>query len=105
MAASPDPVLLRFRSALDAAYGDRIERIVLFGSRARGDARLDSDYDVAVFLREIGGVGEEIARLVDLGDDILVDTGAFISAIALPEGSYRDRTGFMAEMRRDGIEL
>ena len=105
MAAPPDPVLLRFRSALDAAYGDRIERIVLFGSRARGDARLDSDYDVAVFLREIGGVGEEIARLVDLGDDILVDTGAFISAIALPEGSYRDRTGFMAEMRRDGIEL
>ena len=105
MAAPPDPVLLRFRSALDAAYGDRIERIVLFGSRARGDARLDSDYDVAVFLREIGGVGEEIARLVDLGDDILVDTRAFISAIALPEGSYRDRTGFMAEMRRDGIEL
>ena len=78
---------------------------MLFGSRARGDARLDSDYDVAVFLREIGGVGEEIARLVDLGDDILVDTGAFISAIALPEGSYRDRTGFMADMRRDGIEL
>lgn len=105
MAAPLDPVLLRFRSALDAAYGDRIERIVLFGSRARGDARPDSDYDVAVFLREIDGVGEEIARLVDLGDDILVDTGAFISAIALPEGSYRDRTGFMAEIRRDGVEL
>ena len=35
-----DPILNRFRTALDALYGDRIERIVLFGSRARGDARI-----------------------------------------------------------------
>ncbi|MGI3900457.1 MAG: nucleotidyltransferase domain-containing protein [Janthinobacterium lividum] len=105
MAVTLDPVLTRFRVALDAAYGDRIERVVLFGSRARGDARPDSDYDVAVFLRDIGGVGEEIARLVDLGDDILMDTGAFISAVALPEGAHRDRTGFMAEVRREGIDL
>jgi hypothetical protein len=50
MLASPaaDPVLKRFRAALDTLYGDRIERVVLFGSRARGDAR--EDYDVAVFL-------------------------------------------------------
>ena len=46
-----DPVMLKFRAALDDAYGDRIERVVLFGSRARGDARPDSDWDVAVFLR------------------------------------------------------
>ena len=51
MPASPaaDPVLKRFRAALDALCGDRVERVVLFGSRARGDAREDSDYDVAVF--------------------------------------------------------
>src|SRR4051812_10417625 len=44
-----DPILKRFRTALDQLYGDRIERVVLFGSRARGDAREDSDYDLAVF--------------------------------------------------------
>jgi uncharacterized protein len=44
-----DPILVRFRSALEALYGDRIERVVLFGSRARGDAHPESDYDVAVF--------------------------------------------------------
>jgi predicted nucleotidyltransferase len=47
-----DPVLKRFRAALDVLYGDRIERVVLFGSRARGDAREDSDYDVAVFFEK-----------------------------------------------------
>jgi uncharacterized protein len=40
-----DPVLGRFRAALDALYGDRIERVVLFGSRARGNASEVSAYD------------------------------------------------------------
>jgi hypothetical protein len=30
-----DPVLIRFREALAETYGDRLERVVLFGSRAR----------------------------------------------------------------------
>jgi len=46
MPPTSDPVLTRFRAALDALYGDRIERVVLHGSRARGDARPDSNYDV-----------------------------------------------------------
>jgi uncharacterized protein len=29
-----DPILTRLRAALDATYGDQIERVVLFGSRA-----------------------------------------------------------------------
>jgi predicted nucleotidyltransferase len=51
MSASTDPTLTQFRAALAKTYGGRLERAVLFGSRARGDARVDSDYDVAVFLR------------------------------------------------------
>jgi predicted nucleotidyltransferase len=52
MPGSPvdDPILKRFRAALAELYGDRLERVVLFGSRARGDARADSDYDIAVFI-------------------------------------------------------
>ena len=32
--AVTDPVLKEFRAALGAMYGERIERVVLFGSRA-----------------------------------------------------------------------
>lgn len=32
--------------------GDRVRRIILFGSRARGDARPDSDFDLLVVLRD-----------------------------------------------------
>ena len=38
-----DPILRCIRAALLAIYGNRIERLVLFGSRARGDAHADSD--------------------------------------------------------------
>ena len=105
MATIIDPVLTRLRAALDAAYGARIERIVLFGSRARGNARPDSDYDVAVFLRDYRDFSDELTALVDIGTDLLWDTGAVINALPLTAGSYRDRTGLMQELRRDGVDL
>ena len=98
-------VLTRFREAVKRLYGDRIERIVLFGSRARGDSREDSDYDLAVFIRDAGGFAEESTRLAGVGADILLDTGAVISATPFPAGAHRQRTGFMHELRTDGFDL
>lgn len=85
---SNDPVLSRFRAALAATYGDRLERAILFGSRARGDAKPDSDYDVAVFIRQPDRWLDEVIRLADLGTDILLDTGAVISAKPFRAGAY-----------------
>ena len=100
-----DPVLKRFRAALDTLYGDRIERVVLFGSRARGDAREDSDYDVAVFLKSLADRWQEVDRIVPLVTDILYEDGAFIHAMPHRAGSYEDRTSLMREIRREGIDL
>jgi len=38
-------------------YGDRLERFLIFGSRARGDASEESDIDVLVLL--VGSPGDE----------------------------------------------
>jgi predicted nucleotidyltransferase len=100
-----DPVLARFRAALDAMYGQQIERVVLYGSRARGDARPDSDYDVAVFLRDMPDRFAELYRLADLSTDILGDTGEFVHAMPHRAGAYDERTPLMREIRREGIEL
>ena len=100
-----DPILVRFREALSLAYGNKLERVVLFGSRARGDARADSDYDVAVFLNRFDGFGDEAARLAAIETDILFDTGVIINALPFHAGAYRHRTGLMSEVRRDGVDL
>ncbi|HYZ62886.1 MAG TPA: nucleotidyltransferase domain-containing protein, partial [Acetobacteraceae bacterium] len=95
MNAEETEILHRFRAALQTTYGDRLERVVLFGSRARGDANRDSDYDVAVFIKDPGSFWDENSRLAEITTDILLDTGAVISALPFPEGAYRARTGFM----------
>jgi uncharacterized protein len=105
MKASDDPVLSRFRAALNQAYGERIERVVLFGSRARGYARPDSDYDVAIFLKDLGSFGTEAGRIAAIETDILFDTGAVINAIPFRAGAYRERTGLMQELRSHGLDL
>ena len=106
MRQSPqDPVLTRFRAAVTDLYGDRVERLVLYGSRARGDHRSDSDYDVALFLRDMPNRAEEMSRLAEVETDIPYDTGALINALPFPAGAYSERTGFMEELRRDGLDL
>ena len=109
-AVAADPILKRFRAALDEIYGDRLERVVLFGSRARGDADADSDYDVAVFLKDLreGDLANrwrELDRLADLRSEILSDTEAFIDAKPYPAGAYRNLTVLMGEIRREGVDL
>ncbi|MGO9742003.1 MAG: nucleotidyltransferase domain-containing protein [Roseiarcus sp.] len=100
-----DPVLTRLRAALDEAYGSRLDQAVLFGSRARGDARPDSDYDVAVFLREMPDRWRELDRLADLQVQLFDETGALIVALPYPSEALGDGSPLMGEIRRDGLSL
>jgi predicted nucleotidyltransferase len=102
---SDDPILRRILASLRAIYGDRIKRLVLFGSRARGDVHPDSDYDIAVFLEDLADRWREFHRLADLRADILAETGAFLEARPFRAGSYHDRTPLMHAIRLDGVDL
>jgi uncharacterized protein len=102
----PDPILTRFRAALAELYGDRIERVVLYGSRARGDARPDSDYDIAVFLKNLSSRWQEVRRITDIELAIRNDTDADIHAMPYPAESWRDPSSpLMYEIRKDGRDL
>jgi predicted nucleotidyltransferase len=100
-----DPVLARFRRALDDTFGDRIERVMLFGSRARGKARDDSDYDIAVFLRDFTDRWPEVDRLVEIETDLLYETGALVHAMPFRAEAWQERSPLMAAVRREGVDL
>ena len=101
---SIDPIAQRFRAALDAICGNRLDRVVLFGSRARGDARADLDYDIAVFLKDMSDWWTEVKRLARIHDEFL-EHDAFIDAKPHHAAFYSARTPLMREIRRDGIDL
>jgi uncharacterized protein len=101
-----DPLLKQFRAAVTEIYGDRLERVILFGSRARGDAQPDSDYDIAIFLRDMDDRFKEMDRLADLSRSILDATGELISALPYRAASYNDpRMPLMYAIRTEGIDL
>jgi hypothetical protein len=74
-------------------------------ARTRGDARLDSDYDVTVFLKQPRSFWQESGRLAEIETDILCDTGAIIKPYPLPPGADDDASPLMQELGRDGLDL
>ena len=101
-----DPILGRFRAAVTEIYRGRVARVVLFGSRARGDAGPDSDYDVAVFLRDMPDRFAEMNRLADLSTAILDETGVFFHDMPYRADAYNDaRMPLMHEIRAEDIDL
>jgi predicted nucleotidyltransferase len=84
---------------------------LLFGSRARGEQRPESDADVAVLLE-----GEHVSRvdvalhLADIAFDVMLETGILIEAIPLwhDEWAHPERfsnPALIEEIRREGIYL
>jgi predicted nucleotidyltransferase len=101
-------ILAQFRDALTDMYGERLERVVLYGSQARGEAGPESDYDVAVFLNGMDGSADrwaELDRMAALRVKFLDETGVFFDAKPYPATAYRERSPLMHEIRREGINL
>ena len=99
-------VIDMFRASIRALYGPRIERLVLYGSRARGDAGPDSDYDIAVFLNDLDDLWREGRRIADIEVAVLDHTGAIVQTLPFPAGSWHDQSSpLMTQIRQDGLDL
>ena len=99
------PVMVALRAALGAAYGPRLQRAVLCGSRARGEAGPASDWDLAVFLHQLGDLWAEMDRLADIGTALLETQGALVHAMPFAADDLARRTPLMHEIRKDGAAL
>jgi predicted nucleotidyltransferase len=101
-----DPVLEKFRAAVAKHFGDRLERMVLFGSRARGDSRPDSDYDVAIIVRDLGNPWREFKGIAPVRVALLDEYDAAVNAQLYPAGLWRHPSSpLMQEIRKDGVDL
>lgn len=107
VATTKFPELVAFVSAVEDAYGARLHAIHLFGSRARGDARPDSDYDVAVVLNDLGDYWTERLRLADLAYDQLLARDIHVQAhpFGLDEWADSDGEDLVRSARRVALEL
>ena len=93
-------------AALHGHYGERLSRVVLFGSRARRDHAPDSDFDVLVVLKgEVAGAAEREA-LHELIYPIDYAENTVVFCHAVPEQRYQsEQTAFMMNVRAEGVPL
>lgn len=98
-----------FRRMLASRYGGRLRGVVLFGSRARGDHRPDSDADVAIF---VDATSDPIAEQMDLAEDayrvfldeeILIQPWVFGGDPQSAIAPYAPQ--LLASVQREGIAL
>ena len=101
-----DPVLRDLSIGIRNIYGNRLARLVLFGSRARGNATPESDYDVAVFLRDMPDRWSEFDRVNAVAADMLLRHFAVVQALPYHERSYLDNPStLMRNIREEGVDL
>lgn len=91
-----------FKRRAQSALPGRVEKVVLYGSRARGEARRDSDWDVAVFIKGRVAV-QEATALSHIGSDLFFDRGWNIHPVVLPARRETEDSFFLRSVRRDGI--
>jgi predicted nucleotidyltransferase len=104
MSKTLDQILREYRSGLEAIYGPRLARIILFGSRARQDAQPDSDIDIVVVLRGPVDPNEEIRRLSSVSAALSLKYDVVISAVYVSEDDYDSQdSALLMNVRREGI--
>lgn len=107
MASDMRRALAEAKRRLQGIYGDRLRRVVLYGSRARGEATPESDVDLLVVLRgPIENHYQELKHMGDLRSALMERYGLYFSFHPCAESDFQDmRRPFIQNVRSEGVAL
>ncbi|RJP30673.1 MAG: nucleotidyltransferase domain-containing protein [Candidatus Omnitrophota bacterium] len=99
--------LEQYRSVLDERYPDLVRDIIVFGSKARGDARNDSDLDILLVIKE--GDWRLKDQLAGIGDHLAIGSDCVPSIIVLTdeekEKKMERQSSFLETVDKEGISI
>ncbi len=98
---------MEFKQQLIELYGIRFNKLILFGSYARGDFREDSDVDFMVVLNDekVAG-GREVGYLSPSVSKLSLRYNKFVSILPTSWFRFADSNlPFYQEVRKDAIEV
>jgi predicted nucleotidyltransferase len=99
-------VLAELHAGLRELYGERLVRLVLFGSQARGDARPDSDIDVMVVLRGNVDVEVERRRVLPITAELSLEHNVVILCVYVSERRFdQEQSPLLRNARTEGVAV
>lgn len=102
--AALTPLLRTLKSQLQTLWGDRLVHLILFGSRARGDAQPNSDIDVAIVLKNFCDLGAELQLVGQPICNLCLQYDVVISPVFLDESFFLQNNGMlMRNIRKEGV--
>lgn len=102
-------VLKEVKSASEQLYGNMLNRIILYGSYARGDNTEESDIDIMIVLN---CDADEIKRLrhltAEMVSNISIEREVFLSVLLKDRKHFEDNLDFLPfyqNIAREGIAI
>ena len=99
-------ILRTLRKELNTTLGKRVEKIILYGSQARGDAWNDSDIDVLVVLKDDFKYGVMLRKTSKIVAKLSLENDVVISrAFASRQQYEQSKMPFLMNVRREGVAI
>jgi len=93
-------------AGLKKVYGDNLSRVILYGSKARGEATEDSDIDILVVLKDIKNQSVEKMKIRQISWEICYKYDLLLSVIVRSEQDYlRKDTPLLMNVEKEGISV
>ena len=99
-------IIAKTRLGLENLYGEQLDRLILFGSQARGDARPDSDIDLLIVLKNSFDYSQKSDRISYLIADICLEHTVVISCVFATLQKYQEYDGgLFRNIRQEGMPV
>ncbi|MGQ0601003.1 MAG: nucleotidyltransferase domain-containing protein [Anaerolineales bacterium] len=99
-------ILHELREGLTQVLGPQLNRVLLYGSRARGDARADSDYDVLVVVNGEFDYADLLRRTSALVSGLSLAHDIVISRVFVTREQFeREQSPFLLNARRESVPI
>lgn len=100
-------ILKEFKRQVAGLYGQRLKKVVLYGSYARGHANDGhSDIDLAIVLAGAVDPCEEIDRMADIFTELNLEHNVLIAVYPVSESDFEKvESPLLINVRKEGITV
>ena len=102
-------ILFGFTRQIKTLLGNKLSKVIVYGSYARGDYHENSDVDVMVLVKLADSEIQKIVPIIyDMAYDIDLEKGIHISVVVKNEEQFEywvDTLPFYKNVSKEGIEI